>query len=249
MRLVFIHGGVHTGSCWDDTVSEITRLRPEVHTLAVDLPGRRRVDGDLSTLSIEQCVAAVVRQIDDSSHISTRDDPLMLIGHSLAGVVLPGVVERLGRERVSRVVFVACCVPPVGRSVVDTLPTVMRPVVHRIAARSPVIDRMPAALMRYAFGNHATATQRARIRDHVVPESSALITEPVRARFPESVPRSWVLTTRDRALPVGRQRGFIRNVGGVDEVIPLDAAHEVMLTHPAELAATLVDVADRTVRA
>jgi len=63
------------------------------------------------------------------------------------------------------------------------------------------------------------------------------------------VPRSWVLTTRDRALPVGRQRGFIRNVGGVDEVIPLDAAHEVMFTHPAELAATLVDVADRTVRA
>lgn len=214
----------------------------------MDLPGRRRIAADLSALTIDDCVTAVVRQIDsgDAAH---EDEMLVLVGHSLAGVVLSGVADRLWRNRAVHVVFVACCVPAPGQSVLDTLPNALRHIVGHLVRRSPVIDRVPPGLLRYAFGNHATTAQRACIVDNIVPESSSLLTEPVRAGFPESVRKSWVLTMRDRALPARKQRAFIRNAGGVDEVAAIDAAHEAMITHPHELAAALLQLCDSDARA
>lgn len=126
----------------------------------------------------------------------------------------------------------------------DTLPNILRPIVRHLVRRSPVIDRIPPGLLRYGFGNRATPEQRARIVDNIVPESSALLTERIRLGFPEPVRRSWVLTERDRALPIRKQRAFIRNVGGVSGLSTMDAAHEVMITHPQELAATLLHLCE-----
>jgi pimeloyl-ACP methyl ester carboxylesterase len=235
-RLAFIHGGVHTGQCWDDTVDAITALRPDVECMAVDLPGRRLVPGDLARLTIEDCVTAVAEQIN-----AQGDGPVVLVGHSLAGVLLAGVADRLGGDRAQQVIFVTCCVPRNGECVIDTLAFGFRQIVWRIANRSPVIDS-PPWLVRHVFANAATPEQRAKIKANVVPESAALITQASAAEWPAGIRKSWVLTRRDRALPPGRQRGFIRNVGGVDDVVAIDAGHEVMITHPTELANALLQL-------
>lgn len=242
MRLIFIHGGLHTARCWDDTIGVISELRPDVTAVAVNLPGRQGILPDLPTLTIDQCATVIVRQITDGGGAAQPipDETIVLVGHSLAGVLLSRVVERLWHTRPVRVVFVACCVPAPGQCVVDTLPKTLRPIVRHLARRSPVIDRLPPGMLRYAFGNHATTAQRALIGENIVSESSALLTEPVEISFPSSVHKSWVLTERDRALPTGRQRTFMRNAGGVDRVVTIDASHEVMLTHPHELAVTLL---------
>ena len=234
-RLAFIHGGVHTGACWADTVGAITSLRPGVQAVAVDLPGRRSVPGDLATLTIEECVDSVSGQIAGSG-------PLVLVGHSLAGVILAGVVERLGADTVRHIIFVTCCVPPNGECVVDTLSLGFRQVVRRIVSRSAVIQA-PPWLVRYAFANRATPEQRAEITRNIVPESAAIVTQPSLAHFPDSVRKSWILTQRDRALRPANQRSFIRNLGGVDDLASIDAGHEVMVTHPAELARAIVQLA------
>ena len=248
MRLVFLHGGLHTGGCWDQTLAAISELRPNLDVFAVDLPGRRHLEADLATLTLDDCAAAVVRQIDDSGGAGRDDgEEVVLVGHSLAGVVMARVVDRLRRQRPVQVVFVACCVPAKGRCVVDALPIALRPVVRHLTQRSPVIAP-PKSLLRYAFGNHATAVQRACITDGIVPESSALLLEPVVFGFPRSVPKSWILTSRDRALPPRQQRRSIRNVGGVDRVAVIDAAHEVMITHPHELAATVLSLCEAAAR-
>lgn len=241
-RLVFVHGGLHTGGCWTDTVDAIGRIRPDTESLVVDLPGRRSVGGDLAALTIEDCVRAVKQQILD--HNSWRDGPIVLVGHSLAGVILSRVVHQLGTRRAPHVIFVACCVPAKGECVVDTLPFGFKHAVRHLIGRSPVIKALPKALVRYGFGNSATCEQRAKIKAHLVPESSALVTEAVIAPYPDAVRKSWVLTARDRALPVAKQRAFIRNLGGVDDLVCLEAGHEVMFTHPSELASVLVRLTD-----
>jgi thioesterase domain-containing protein len=205
--------------------------------LVVDLPGRRLVPGDLATLTIEDCVSSVTEQIE-----LPDGGPVVLVGHSLAGVLMAGVVDRLGADRVQQVIFLACCVPRKGECVVDTLPFGLQRVVRHIVEKSPVIVS-PQALVRYAFLNCATARQRAQIKAELVPESSALITQAMVAEVPRAVRKSWVLTRRDRALPPVKQRGFIQNLGGVDDVVHIDAGHEVMITHPGELAQVLVQLA------
>ena len=234
--IAFIHGGLHDGRCWAETVDALRVLLPDVVAISVDLPGRSDSPGDLASLTIDDCVHSVTNQIVER----TDGESVVLVGHSLAGVVLAGVVQRLGIPRVAQVIFVACCVPPTGASVLDTLPSVMKPVVGRFARNSPVLYRFPPGWTRHFFGNSATRAQRARITAGLVPESSALITEVVAASWPRSTRKSWVLTRRDRALPASKQRGFITNVGGVDKLVSIDAGHEVMFTHPRELANVIV---------
>jgi pimeloyl-ACP methyl ester carboxylesterase len=239
VTIAFIHGGLHNGRCWAETVDALHARRPDLAAISVDLPGRSDGPGDLASLTIDDCVHSVTKQIVER----TDGESIVLVGHSLAGVVLSGVVQGLGAERVAQVIFVACCVPPTGASVLDTLPPVMKPVVGRFARNSPVLYKFPPGWTRHFFGNRATRAQRARIKAGLVPESSALITEVVTASWPRSIRKSWVLTQRDRALPAGKQRGFIRNVGGVDRLVTIDAGHEVMVTYPTELANAIVGLA------
>jgi pimeloyl-ACP methyl ester carboxylesterase len=55
------------------------------------------------------------------------------------------------------------------------------------------------------------------------------------------VPRTWILTTRDRALSNKSQQASIAALGRVEDVIPIDACHDVMFSHPERLAQVLLE--------
>jgi pimeloyl-ACP methyl ester carboxylesterase len=87
-----------------------------------------------------------------------------------------------------------------------------------------------------------TAQQRRFTLSRLYPESARIPAEPVdRSGLPADVPRTWILTTRDRALSVSSQRASIEELGGVETLIPIDACHEVMISHPDRLAQILVE--------
>ena len=125
--LVLVHGGAHAGDCWDLTINEIHRLAPELDVLAVDLPGRREKPGDLRTLTIEDWVNSVVADVDADGL-----DDVVIVGHSMAGVTVPGVVTKLGASRVREMIFAAACVPAEGSAMVD----VVAPLTAMIARRN-----------------------------------------------------------------------------------------------------------------
>ena len=114
--LVLVHCGAHARDCWELTVDEIHRLAPELTVLAVDLPGRRSKPGDLRTLTIADWVDSVVADVE-----AARLDGVVIVGHSMAGVTVPGVVTKLGASRVREVIFAAACVPHEGAAMVDVV--------------------------------------------------------------------------------------------------------------------------------
>ena len=61
------------------------------------------------------------------------------------------------------------------------------------------------------------------------------------AGLPGDVKRTWILTTRDRALSVQSQRDSINALGGVHQEIPVAACHELMISHPEVLARILIE--------
>jgi pimeloyl-ACP methyl ester carboxylesterase len=233
--LVLIHGGCHSGSSWDETLSALRAQQPDVHAFAVNLPGRCGVDGDLASLiTVGACATSVSGQINKGIG---AHHPVVLVGHSMAGVVIPGVVKSLGENRVRRVIFVACCVPPAGMSILDTLPRVVSVLARRVL-RKPVIDAVPFLIERFIFGNKASRAQRARIGQSLCPESTALITSKVSDGYDSlrRIPVGWVLPTRDRAMPPRKQRTFMTSLEGFDNLATVDAGHEVLITHANELA-------------
>jgi hypothetical protein len=59
--------------------------------------------------------------------------------------------------------------------------------------------------------------------------------------MPNDVPRTWILTTRDRALSVESQRRSIAAIGGVQTIIEMDTCHDLMVSEPRRLAEILVE--------
>jgi pimeloyl-ACP methyl ester carboxylesterase len=235
--LVLVHGGAHGADCWDLTVDEIHRLASELRVLAVDLPGRRGKPRDLAALSIGDCVESVVDDIEDAG---LRD--VVICGHSMAGVIVPSVVTKLGSPRVREMILAASFVPPQGNSILDTLGGPLGWYARRAAAAREVPIEMPRVAARLAFCNGMTRQQRRFLLPRVRGESIRLVTEKVdRGQLPEDIPRTWILTLRDHSLSVRTQRRSIEVIGGVQATIPVDTCHDLMVSEPKRLAEILVE--------
>ena len=129
--LILVHRGGFAADCWDLTIGEINRLEPELTVLALDLPGRRNKPGDLREMAIADYVDSLVDDIQRSGL-----EEMILVGHSMGGITLPGVLAKLGATRVRETIFAAAFLPPVDTSIVESSPWVIRTVARRIATKN-----------------------------------------------------------------------------------------------------------------
>jgi len=233
--LVLVHGGAHAADCWDLTIAELATQAPELRVLAVDLPGRASRPADLATVTIADFVDSVVADVENAGL-----GEVVVVGHSLAGVIVPGIVAKLGAARVSEMILLAAFVPPQGFSVVDALRGPLAPLAR--SARIRKSFPMPKAAARFAFCNGMTRDQRRLALSRLCLESPNVIFERAdRSDMPHDVPRTWIMTLRDRALSARQQRDAINSLGGVDTMICLDGCHDVMYSDPSSLATILAD--------
>jgi pimeloyl-ACP methyl ester carboxylesterase len=234
--LVLIHGGAHAGDCWDLTVAELARQEPQLRFLAVDLPGRGSKPANLADVTIADFVDSVVADVEDAGL-----GDVVVVGHSLGGLTVPGVVAKLGTRRVREMVMLSAFVPPQGRSVAQALRGPLVP----LARSAGLIGRsfpMPVAAARFAFCNGMTREQRRFALSRLYPESVKVIVEPVdRGEMPHDVPRTWVMTLRDRFLSARQQHNCITVLGGVDTIVAIDTCHDAMISEPRRLAEILIE--------
>jgi pimeloyl-ACP methyl ester carboxylesterase len=239
VAMVLVHGGGFGGACWE-------RLAPLLGEppVVVDLPGRGGRPADLASVGIGDFVDAVAGEI-----IGRDLTDVTLVGHSLAGVTLPGVAGRVG-DRLRRVVFVSCVVPAHGQRVVDVLDT-LSPAVQAVieaggaadaGAEAPRAGILPRPLAEAMFCNDMDDEQRAYTLSLLVPEALGVIHEPVDLsglRVP--VPRTYVRLLQDASIVPAVQDRMIERLGqaGGVGVVDLDAGHMAMISRPSELAAVL----------
>ncbi len=229
MTYVFVHGATFAGSCWDLLLPHL-----DGPAIAVDLPGRGANPADLTTLTIRDFVECVVNEIE------RRDlHDVVLVGHSLAGITLPGVAARIP-ERLARLVFVGATVPAHGQTVLEALDAATQ----EVAAESMVGEQVaaPEDWARTAFCNDMDDDQTAWTLSHMGPEAMGVMMEPVDLQgLDTAVPRTWILTLHDAVVDTERQLLYADRVRA--EIIELDAAHMAMISQPARLAQALSSLA------
>jgi pimeloyl-ACP methyl ester carboxylesterase len=232
-----VHGGEHSADCWELTIDELHRQAPELRVLAVDLPGHGATPGDLTTVTIADCVRSAVTQINDAGL-----DQMIIVGHSLAGLTVPGMVAELGCARVREMILAASCLPVQGTAIVDTLAGPLAWYVRRAVRLAKPPATTPNVLSALLFCNGMTRAQRRFTLSRMHPEAATIITERVdRSDLPEDVPRTWILTLRDHALSAHIQRRSIAALGGVQTLIPIDTCHDLMISEPRLLAEILIE--------
>jgi pimeloyl-ACP methyl ester carboxylesterase len=221
------------GSCQDAWVwhKVIPLLHAEGHrAMAMDLP--------LSdpTAGASEYADAVVNAL------AGLDERPILVGHSMAGTVIPVVASR---RPTKTLVFLAAAIPKLGSSLVDRFrgeePDMFQP---DWRGKNPSLHRRDA--LDYLFHDCDSSLAEEAIR-HLRPQaSSRAVTEvPPLEQWPP-IPSYSIVCTDDRTINPQWSRRASRNLLGV-QAIEIPGGHCPFLSRPFLLAAELSRLAAREV--
>ena len=229
---LLIHGGSHGAWCWEAVIQELERLGE--HALAINLPGAGADHTPRTEVTFDACVAAVTAAIETADWRN-----LVLVGHSLAGILMPSIAA-WQPQRISELVFIAAFVLDQGERAFDLIAPERQPDYRRLADASPDQSlSVPYALARERFFSDLDEVAAKQAFARLTPQPFKPYLHPalVGARAFGSQSR-YVLCTQDRNLSYEQCLGFASKLGcPVEEIV---AGHDVMLSRPAELARLLV---------
>jgi pimeloyl-ACP methyl ester carboxylesterase len=233
MTFVLVHGGGHSARCWEPTLPHLA-----APAVAVDLPGRGARPRPLDQVRIVDWIDTVIEDIE------ALDTDVVLVGHSLAGITIPGVLARIP-ERVRHVVFISCAIVMPNSSLLDLLPDEIRAAAEGIPPSPTGSPSMPEMVMALQCEDMDEAQTRFTL-DVIVPEAYWPLREKIdTSGFEQPVPRTWVKLLRDRTFPAEVQDEMAARAG-CTKIVEIDSGHTVMISNPGQLAAVLNDIHELT---
>lgn len=222
VRIVFLHGAGTGPWVWEEV-----RRRLEWTSVALAVPS------DCRGTHPRRCAADLL--LDPAF---PAQGPIVLVLHSLAGVLEGALLQALG-SRVVRVLHVATVVPRDGATFAATVGFPARLVLPLLFWLNPRGLRPSPSMILRELGEDLTDAQRCELVARYRFEQGGLFLEP--APSPEvRVPRSYVLCTKDRCVPPSLQARLAKRLGA--EVLPIKAGHLPMLTRPGDLAELLAGI-------
>lgn len=234
---LLVHGAWHGAWFWEPVVAAL-----EVgghQTRAVDLPGHGADPTPLAECTLAGYVDRVAQALED-----LPDDSVILVGHSMGGMVVSAVAERCA-ERIGWVVYVAAFLPRDGDRMVDLM--AQEPGHAPLAGLTPVeggvASRFSPERARALFYNRTPSRLAESAVRRLGPEPNIIRQTPVRLgeRFAD-LPRCYVEAVYDRAIPLTLQRRM-QAASPCQRVYTLLSDHSVPWSAPWALVAALRDLA------
>lgn len=232
---ILVHGGEHGGWCWDRVVPLLGW--PAV---AVDLPGRGARAGDQVRTGLADNASALVEAVARSGF-----GRYVLVCHSLGGLTVLAS-EPLHVTVPARRVFVSGLAPAAGQAGLDALPTPFRWFL-RLRLRRPIAARravhlLPTWLAVRMWCRGLARADREMVLSRLCAEPPGIPLESTPAPFTSAESCTYIVLDRDLAMSARLQAAMAAGLG-ITDLRHIDAGHEVMLSHPRELADALNSVA------
>ena len=231
-EFVLVHGGSHGAWCWERLHPELARLGYRSH--ALDLPGH----GQDPTPRKQVSWGSQVEALDDFI-LELGAGEVALVGHSLAGVLIPEVAKRR-RDVVRQLVFLASIVLEPGECALDTLEPGRREALRELAEASEDHSVfLDYEIARVNFFRGLSDAEAREFFGKLTPQPIDVYAEPARTRVRDlGIPVRYLGFTRDAAIPPDRAAEFARKAAV--EIEMMASAHAAMLSHPRELAERLI---------
>lgn len=220
---VLLHGAGLGAWVWASVIE-----RMATPTIALDLPCRH------AGATPEQCAQDLIAELDRRGI-----DEVVIVAHSLAGVLMPELAARLG-ARLRHCVYLAAVVPPSGGAFVDALGAVERTLLRLLFRCNRNGLKPGPAMIRRELCNDLDEAAAERVVSRYVAEFPGLYLTPTRAQ-PVRAPSTYLRLRRDRSLAPSRQDAMIARQQN-PQLHELDAGHLAMLSMPAQLAQRLTAV-------
>jgi pimeloyl-ACP methyl ester carboxylesterase len=236
LGLVLLHGAMLGRWIW-------SRVEPllAAPALAVDFPGRGSRPADVTELTLGDVVDSVATDIE-----AWPVERVVLVAHSLSGILVPALISRMPRRAV-RAVFVSAAVPEPGASYLDVLPRSERLFLRVVLRTQRKGVLTPGWAARRALCNDLDEPTTRLVLQGLTREAPGLYSAPVPGDIPASMPTLYVRLSADRGFSPAVQDQMIARLHS-PRLEEIDAGHLPMLGHPDRVAAILNAVIESTSR-
>jgi pimeloyl-ACP methyl ester carboxylesterase len=237
-QFLLIHGACHGAWCWHKAIPELEKRGHRAQ--AIDVPGQGQDQTPLGNVTLDTMADRVVTALTEIA------GPVVLVGHSMAGMVISATAEK-APDRIKTLVFLCAFLPRDGESLL-ALGTTHSGEPSRVRKNMIVdADHISGTIMldkvRDLFYHDCTDADVAYASARLRPQALGAHSTPVhltQERFGR-IPRVYVECTQDRALTIEKQRDMVAKSPPID-VRTLDSSHSPFLSMPDKLAATLMDL-------
>ncbi len=231
---ILIHGMAHGAWCWHKVVP---LLQQAGHTvIALDLPGHGHDTAPIGQQSLESYAERVVSALD------AQPAPVILVGHSMGGMVISRAAE-LRPTKIATLVYLCAYLPHGSLSIRE-----LSPREHSLESSDAptIIDLEQGTITvkpettRYGFFSDCSDEDIAYANARLCPEALAALAQPV-ALTPErfgSVPRVYITTTEDRTVLPAWQKAMYK-AQPCRQVVSMATGHSPFFSAPEELVRLL----------
>lgn len=229
--IAFIHGAGLGRWIWDE-------VTPHLHApyVVTDFPLREKPKEARANLSFDDYVSAVTEQIETS-----KSDKVVIVAHSIGGVVALAVADRLSK-RLAGFVAIGAAIPSEGGSFLSVLPPPKRIIMG--ALMRFVGTRPPPSAIKAGLCSDLTAEKTQQVIERFAPESLRLYTQRTNTKQIPLVPSLYIRLTEDKEFPPALQTKMASNLPSA-EVVDIKSGHMPMLSQPQALTAILNNFVER----
>jgi pimeloyl-ACP methyl ester carboxylesterase len=221
--LMLVHGIGHGGWCWRRTKADLVDRGHDV--VAVDLP----------LIGLGDDAAAVRRALDDWGR------GVVLVGHSYAGLVISKAAAE--RADVQHLVYVAAMLVDGGDVYLERMRAFpAAPINTEVELTADGKLVVPPETAVGCFYNESDRGEAADAARRLRPTVAACLSEPTGAEPWRSIPSTYVLCLRDRAIHPDFQRWMSTRAG---EVVTFDTDHSPFMSLPERFVDLLDSLANK----
>jgi pimeloyl-ACP methyl ester carboxylesterase len=234
---VFVHGAWHGSWCWEKVVPLLKQTGHQVEIL--ELPGHGQDKTPLGEITL----AAYMKRVGETLDAQAR--PVILVGHSLGGIVITQVAEERP-EKIQRLVYLAAFLVQNGESLFQVAQTdsdsLVAPNLIVNEEQGSVTFKEGAPLKDMFYGD-CSDEDVARATSLLVPQALAPLATPVRitAEHFGRVPRVYIECLRDRAISPSIQK-MMYTATPCQTILSMQTSHSPFFSAPQELVRHLTSL-------
>lgn len=236
---ILVHGAWHGAWCWAAVISQLQKLGDSA--FAVDLPGHGASNVSRAEATLAGYVDSVANFIEERGLSN-----VILAGHSLGGITISGVVQRIP-HRLKRVVYVSAVVPRDGESAIHTLPDAdaIARVLESVRSQPDPSSPVDEQTFRTAYIQDASRGLQDFVLSALVPEPIGPMLQPVSMRsfYTCGVPQSFLVCEDDISRGPGHWHPNFSSRLANPTMRFVKAGHEIMFTAPVQCARALHELA------
>lgn len=232
--IVLVHGAWSDATAWQAVIPVLKAQGHEV--IAVNLPGHGNDATSFANISLQSYVDVVKNAIGDRKNV-------ILVGHSMAGLVISQVAEEIPGQ-IKALVYLAAYLPQNGESLLSLAKQDADSYVGKylqidqatgsaIVAKDGVTD---------VFAADAPAQVGDYLANNIKPEPLAPLATPVTLTDGKfgSVKKVYIHNTNDHAVSFTLQQTMVKNNGHISKEYSLPSSHTPFVAMPDKLAAILL---------